>query len=1426
MFMKKTNKNMTCCNSSDNSSLIITNGSYLSHCRVVTTDMAYQCEECGSSFQKLSQLIQHRRTQNHWKKYTCPSCKKTFNRKDNLERHLKKHADENNQHCPECLKVFTREDALDDHLHLKHGWSAAAKRTAETQDGAGMAKRQRLQKSDNPSDFYSIEKISERNIEKFKTSATYYKITVKDLEVRDLSNVVKTLKQLFQSIIDNITSDILPTDLVRISIDNPQLDFPIVLPFIRRTALTVDRLLSEIERVLQSYEQFVLDETFGMELVHVHIPTGSGFKQKACVDISKLLHSKRSVIQIRNKDELCCARALITAMARLESHPQWQNIRSGRHIQQQLALDLHKRAGEPLKKCGLEEVKQFQTVLSNYQIHVLSKEHFNAIIYEGPEGGVPIYLYYHDEHFDVITKMTGFLNRSYFCETCKKGYSNKERHNCNNPCVYCHQLHTEEEETWRYCDKCNRHFKNDICFRKHLENKREGGKCTCDVYFKCKDCNQTVNMNRHKHSHRCHEVYCKTCKGFFDEDHLCYMQPMCDDNSENTDKKKKPKETKYIFFDFECTQDNLLECESGYLPDENNKCIRCRKIWCGSFLHQPNLCVVQKVCSHCIDQRLTCESECSHCGKNELVFTGDQTTQLFCQWLFSEENVGATVICHNFKGYDSYPVLQYLHDNAILPEVITNGTKFMSIKVPVCKIRFIDSLNFIPMALADMPKAFGESELVKGYFPHLMNRKENQQLVLSHLPDIKYYNPDGMKIDKRREFLLWYESHKHDKFDFQQELLRYCRSDVDILRKCSLKFRKLFQEISKKNACVGIDPFEHCITIASACNLVFRTNFLDHESIGIIPPHGYRPEDKQSVLAYQWLAFEAHQKNVYIQHGRNIGEKEIGPYKVDGYRETADGEKIVLEFHGCFWHGCPRCFTETTINPVTEITMGDLYARTMEKKHYIEAQGYTYVAMWECDFKREMAAKPDMRTFVESLDIVSPLEPRDAFYGGRTEGFKLYQEASDTMEIKYYDVTSLYPYVNKTGKVPLGHPHIITENFKDISQYEGLIKCKIVAPRGLYLPVLPAKSNGKLLFSLCRSCADQYDQATCQHSESERAFLGTWVTDEIKMSLRKGYKILAIYEVWHFSEVSQYNPSSKTGGIFTDYVNTFLKIKQEASGWPEWCQSENDKQLYIEKFYDREGILLEYGKIEKNPGLRSLAKLMLNSFWGKFGQRTNLTQTSYVSDTKHFFDFMTSDQQDIKNIRFVNDQAVQIDWAYHADFVEPSCRTNVVIAAYTTAQARIKLYSYLQHLGERALYCDTDSIIFTARPGDWTPPLGDYLGDLTDEVPGNTITHFVTGGPKNYAYKIKCGDKNGSTSFCKVKGITLNFKNSLLINYNTVFDMITGKSDSSVVPVVDMKICRDITNTTLTTRQEGKDYKMVFDKRVIDKDFITYPYGY
>ena len=64
--------------------------------------------------------------------------------------------------------------------------------------------------------------------------------------------------------------------------------------------------------------------------------------------------------------------------------------------------------------------------------------------------------------------------------------------------------------------------------------------------------------------------------------------------------------------------------------------------------------------------------------------------------------------------------------------------------------------------------------------------------------------------------------------------------------------------------------------------------------------------------------------------------------------------------------------------------------------------------MWESDFDKECRENPEMRCFIEQLGFATPLEPRDAFYGGRTEAYTLYKEAADDLEIYYFDVTSLY----------------------------------------------------------------------------------------------------------------------------------------------------------------------------------------------------------------------------------------------------------------------------------------------------------------------------------------------------------------------------------------------------------------------------------
>ena len=175
---------------------------------------------------------------------------------------------------------------------------------------------------------------------------------------------------------------------------------------------------------------------------------------------------------------------------------------------------------------------------------------------------------------------------------------------------------------------------------------------------------------------------------------------------------------------------------------------------------------------------------------------------------------------------------------------------------------------------------------------------------------------------------------------------------------------------------------------------------------------------------------------------------------------------------------------------------------------------------------------------------MTPLQPRDAFYGGRTEAFTLFKEASMEEEINYYDVTVTLSIYQQTGKIPLGHPDIVIEQFLPIDNYESLIKCKVLPLNGLFHPVLSYRVNGKQRFPLCETYATTNQQTPCCHNANDRAFVGTWVTDEIKKAIDKGYKVLDVYKVWYFNEISRYNPTTMTGGLFTEYVNAFLKLKQ------------------------------------------------------------------------------------------------------------------------------------------------------------------------------------------------------------------------------------------------------------------------------------------
>ena len=304
---------------------------------------------------------------------------------------------------------------------------------------------------------------------------------------------------------------------------------------------------------------------------------------------------------------------------------------------------------------------------------------------------------------------------------------------------------------------------------------------------------------------------------------------------------------------------------------------------------------------------------------------------------------------------------------------------------------------------------------------------------------------------------------------------------------------------------------------------------------------------------------------------------------------------------------------------------------------------------------------------------------------------------------------------------------------------------------------------------------------------------GTFTTIEVLKTIEKGYKVLQIHEVWNFEKTSN--------DLFSEYVNYFLRLKQESSGFPDWVKTPEDEARYIDEYYKHEGILLRRDKIVENPGMHAFAKLCLNSLWGRFAMRTDRVMTEFITDPLQFYKHINGADTE-NDLCLLIDDLVEVVFKRKQEYAEESKATNLFIGIFTTAWARLELYNLLDLLGESVLYVDTDSCV-----------------------------------PKNYAYKVN----NGKTH-CKIRGFTLNYTNSLVLNFDSLKDVIckyvsgparkvkksrkNKNSVNSLKIINECKISREKWTRRIVNKREVKQYN-VFDKRIVlGKGEDTIPYGF
>ena len=954
--------------------------------------------------------------------------------------------------------------------------------------------------------------------------------------------------------------------------------------FLQRTA-RLDEMLQKLAGKLNSNEAFNPSQGFSVDVVIVRMSgKGKGRKKnnpgQRCLDREN--KKKKCIIPINNQDDLCCARAIVTMRAHcnknggMDEFRKWENLKRGLPVQEKEAKELHRQAGVPEGPCGLPELEQFQQALGpSYQLLAMIRMHPFYLFYKGPPAPNQICLLKSNNHYDGCTSFSAFANRSYYCIECERAFNTNDgaHHSCKGKrCTACSRFDCPDfvpkSEPSDYCSHCHTKFFGIQCKNHHFASNQ------CETHKTCRNCYAQYMVITGKR-HRCGFTKCTVCKQFVAiNQHKCYIQPILEEEEETEQTEEgggcmvAPPPPLFVYADIEAIQNE----ENMFVPN----------LLCFSSSEEEEIHVIDG--DHCVLNFLQ--------ELDDLAEVPDNI----------EQQREVIVVFHNLKAFDGIFIINelYQQQRQVINQ-LTVGAKVLSFKSG--PLTFIDSLSFLPMPLAMFSSTFNLKELKKGFFPHLFNTPENQQ-YLGRIPDLEFYDPDGMMPCKKEQLQKWHAEQvaRNVEFNFKEELIAYCKSDVQLLKQGCMKFQ---QEFSRE---AGFNPMAHCFTIASACNLYWRKHHLEPNTIAVEPIRGWRgARVNHSLKALQWLYFMEAQIPKQgascdrIKHVRNGGEQSIRTakniYFVDGLDDTT---KTVYEFLGCIFHGCPTCYPMRDIKHycAPDRTVQELYNATEAKRTALLHAGYNVFECWECQWDEQVKTNQTVQRFLASFDLVAPLNPRDAFYGGRTGAVVLHSAVGEGEEIRYADITSLYPWVNKTCTYPIGHPQIITKPVdQSIHSYFGIALVDILPPSGLFHPVLPVRAGGKLTFPLCSKCVKEEQEKPmlqrvhyCTHTDVERTLRGTWCTPEIEKAVEKGYVIKHIHEVWHFP------PSQRKTGLFAEYVDKWLKLKQESAGWPSWCETLEQKREYILEYEQKEGIRLDVANIAKNPGRKATAKLMLNRY--------------------------------------------------------------------------------------------------------------------------------------------------------------------------------------------------------------------------------------
>lgn len=752
-----------------------------------------------------------------------------------------------------------------------------------------------------------------------------------------------------------------------------------------------------------------------------------------------------------------------------------------------------------------------------------------------------------------------------------------------------------------------------------------------------------------------------------------------------------------------------------------------------------------------------------------IIFTNEEE---FIDWIFQRKHRKYTFVAHNGARFDFHFIKRQMIKRKIKSKDIVVGNSIIySCTQDNGKIRFIDSYRFVGIPLRSFPSCFGFRDMSKGYFPYTFLTEETLTYV-GPMPESHHFGFDNMKPDERIKAMEWYCKNKNTQIDLMTMCREYCIDDVKVLRRGCELFQDMFLEIS------AINPFAYT-TIASTCMAIYRYKFMPLGTIGL-----FRHNGKNNTKRERWAA-------------TFVGENYHSLSPIEIFDMDTNMVHIYADCHDS---GCQECFKRHTLHPTKKLFMYEIH--------------HNFLRLCDTHNCRRIYYACTLEDVGE--DTSYTLNIRDAFFGGRVEPMKLHYKCRENERIDLLDYNSLYPgvlackfrgisrdtqHIISTHYFPVGHGiHIENPCIEELSTYFGFVKCNVTCPEGLYIPLLPERRDGKLVFDLAPKIA------------------ATYTTPELMKAIQLGYVVTRIYDVLHFEE--------KSNTLFRDYIATFIKMKMEAGGWKKsGCFTDEDKAEFVRVNSEFLDIAIDPSAMDGdyNPGRFFVVKNCLNNLWGKFGQRDTFVT---VRDTFTELDFASiahNDKYAIRDIVVHDNCARTIGYTEKQEFIEFAPNTNVAIAAFTTAYGRLRLYEALELLDRRVLYMDTDSV-FYVEDGTSDIVTGFSLGDLKRELNDHEYIHeFVSTGPKSYAYKT-CVYTHDNASIIpesgkcevKIKGFSLNFAAIQILNFDTLKEILFGTTPSLTIVPFSLQIDkRHNVKRKDWTASGGKRFRYTYDKRQV-----------